>query len=288
MSRLKHAAMMLAGTVLVAVPAQAQTARSYAKVTDTPSLSNPCGPLANGPTLGGSTANCGTVGVTNGVASTYATANNAARNVNSTSATQQLSGGPDTYAALANANATIFSALSLSGTSGAGDKLVFRFTGSYGFSATGPMGPNPSFGAISAQLQGFDTGANFTLLGFDPAYADPVLRGSNYTLGPNAFDFTVGFSSRTGTSLYYMTLGTEARGSSEGYTNGAGYANVNATLQGIDWFNSSNQRLGEATFFEDGTATLDVVQAPVPEPATLVLFATGAVVIGAVARRRRA
>lgn len=280
-------AMLFAASILTSVAAQAQTAGSYAKIHDTPTNSNVCGPFINGPTPGGSSASCGVQSVTNGIAFAYGVANTAARQgITEAYTAAQSSGGVNDYAALASGSASIASILYYSGISGPGDKLVFHFTGAHSLGATGLGGANPPHGYISAQLSGFSTAANFAVLVKDPGYGTPVPTGSNFTiLSPTAFDFTVGFYN-SGTTFYNMVLDSEARGTSEGYSNGSGYAYINATLEGIDWYSSDDQLLGQATFFEDGTATLDDVEG-VPEPASIVLFATGALAIGIVTRRRR-
>lgn len=232
---------------------------------------------------GGSSTACSTT-MTAGAGAAYTSSDNASRSLSATTTlTQSGSGGQMSGEAVAWSQQ--WNAIAVTGTSGAGDQLLFHFQTSRAFGFLGTNGGSmQSFyelyldsGQESAQMYGYD-------------YPSAPHQDYAYNVAgtPNGVDFTLGFDTFSGAYSYRMLAEVSTSHSADQYAGAYGSSVFGATLIGIDDIDAQGNLIASAVFGTDGSATLDVTSAP--EPATLTLFGSGFSMLAGVTvlRRRRA
>lgn len=93
----------------------------------------------------------------------------------------------------------------------------------------------------------------------------------------------MGFSTFTGNYQYFFESYVQTYHANDQYSGAFGSSVLDATLTGIDEVDQYGNLRDRAVFDEFGNATISAT----PEPASLVLFASGLCVVRCFVRRRR-
>ena len=276
--------LLAAALLLAAVEAHAQTSSSHARIYDSQTLSSPCPQIINSNQPGSSSTNCSLIAMSGGDAASSGSANNAARTINAMASMVQT-GPMGSMVGLANGGGTLHSALSLVGAWSASDRLVFHVASTVSRSAVGDPAATPTHAAYSVDFSGIGSGANFLSVLMPSAYGPPLLYGNGYTLTGGGVDLSVTLGYFTGSSTFNLGGYAESYIESAGRTDAVAFTDLSLRLSGIDWLDANNTLIGSATFAGDGTATISAVVAT-PEPASVVLLATGLFGVLGIARQR--
>jgi hypothetical protein len=188
----------------------------------------------------------------------------------------------------AEAQSRVTAKIDVSGASEAGDYLVMHFLAALDYQFAGK--PSDVFGALITAARGEgDTGASFfTESHFGNQGNATSSNGARRAQG--GFDLLLSFDNFTGQYKYTYGVGLQMTVNDE--QTAAGYAALGIALASIDAYSAGNQYLGSVVFNEDGSESLALERTDepsvAPEPASLVLVATGlAGVLGVASRRRR-
>lgn len=255
------------------VRAQAGTSYSQAAGFTTAPLSNPCNEFVG--RSAATSAACGTVPIGNGSGVAGSSSNNAARTA---SAAASLRGSAYGYVLGASMQNGV---LDIVGTPSAGSLLVFHYLTTQ---STSTFDVTPG-SRVEWMLQG--TGGQADQNYYGGVVTAPGLSGGA-TRTAGGYDFTAPLGAE-GAFAYYFYVYTIAASVSEPLPSDARIdASLTATLSGVDVESADGAFIGSASFdAQTGAGGIDLTAVAAPEPASLVLLATGLTVVLASTGRRR-